>query len=189
MAMGLSFLGRGKTLRIIYLSAIHIVGAALGGAIVGAALGELGSLLSLSVWRPVIIAIIAVFALWQHLSRHPRTLGLHRQVPRKWAKTMAAIPCYFPWGMLLGSGIATVIPYSAFLLVLAAQLTSGVALGSVSGAIFGSTRAMIALLPLLSRNGELYPEKLFSAFSTRVRWLNTLYILVGGLLLVVMSWH
>ncbi len=72
MAMGLGFLGRGKARRVIYLSAIHIMGAALGGAIVGAALGELGSFLSLSAWRPIIIAGMAAFALWQHLRSHPQ---------------------------------------------------------------------------------------------------------------------
>ncbi len=102
---------------------------------------------------------------------------------------MAAIPCYFLWGMLLGSGVATIIPYSAFLLILVTQLTSGVVLGSASGAIFGSTRAITALLPLLSKNGGLYPERFLSVLSTQIRWFNICWIIVGSLLLVVTGLH
>lgn len=190
MAMGLGFLGRGKAWRILYVGLIHVMGAAFGGAIVGIVLGVFGSLLLHSSWQSVIIAVTAIFAFLQQLTRHPRTLGLHRQVPRMWARTLPPIPRFFLWGILLGSGVAIVIPYSAFLLVLATQLTSGIILGSLSGAIFGSTRAIVALLPLLSKGGRLYPEKLLlPAVSKQLRWLNILLIIVGGFLLVVGSWH
>lgn len=55
---------------------------------------------------------------------------------------------------------------------------------------------MTALLPLLGKNGRLYPEKLseklpalLPVFNRQVRWLNALLILVGSLLFIVTSWH
>lgn len=192
MAMGLGFLGRGKEWRTMYLSILHVVGAALGGAIIGTLLGWFGSLLALSAWRSVGIAVTALFALWQSVSRRPAKLGLHRQVPRRWASTMKAELCYFLWGMLLGSGVATVIPYSAFLVILVTQLTSGVTLGCVSGLLFGGTRGVVALLPLLRKKGRLYPEKLptlLSALRMKVYWLNMLWIIGGSILLEITVWH
>ena len=53
-------------------------------------------------------------------------------------------------GAMLGSGVATPIFHTAFLVLLAAQLTGGVALGLISGALFGAARQATALLPLLS---------------------------------------
>jgi hypothetical protein len=192
MAMGLGFLGRGKGWRAIYLGILHVVGAALGGAIIGALLGWFGSLLALSAWRSVAIAVTAIFALWQGVSHRPVRLGLHRQVPRKWANTMAAELCYFLWGMLLGSGVATVIPSSAFLVILVTQFSSGVVLGCISGLLFGGTRGVVALLPLLSKKGRLYPEKLPALLPTlrmKVYWFNILWIIGASVLLEITIWH
>ncbi len=191
MAMGLA-LGRERIWRAVLVSVLHIVGAALGGAVVGGLLGWLGSLLSLPVWRSELIIAAAIFALWQSLSRHPTTLGLHRQVPRVWERTMSPEPRFFLWGVLLGSGIATVIPYSAFLILLTTQLTSGIILGCVSGALFGGTREAVALLPLLGKRNRLHPEDLprfLPSLKTRVQQLNILWILIGSALLVLTSWH
>ena len=162
--------------------------------VVGGLLGWLGRLLSLSAWpwRPALITIVALFALWQSLSRRPATLGLHRQVPRKWARIMRPEPCYFLWGALLGCGIATVIPYSAFLVVLATQLTSGVVLGCISGMLFGATRELVALLPLLGKQNRVHPLKLvllLPALAEKVQWLNTLWLLVGSPFLVIAGWR
>ncbi len=52
---------------------------------------------------------------------------------------------------MLGSGVATPIFHTAFLLLLATQLTSGVDLGLLSGALFGAARQATALLPLLAQ--------------------------------------
>lgn len=191
MAMGLGFLGRGKVWRTVYLGILHVLGAALGGAIVGVLLGWLGSLLLSSAWRPVAIVVIAAFALWQSLSHYPKRLGVRRQVPRKWAVTMAPAPRYFLWGMLLGSGVATVIIYSVFLILLVTQLTSGATLGCISGILFGAIRASIALLPLFSKQNRLYPEnlpRLLLRLTIKTRQLNILLIVIGSSLLLISSW-
>lgn len=192
MAMGLAFLGRGKEWRTIYLSIIHVIGAAIGGAIIGTLLGWLGSLLALSPWRTVAIAVTAIFALWYSLSRRTQKLGIHRQVPRSWANIMAIELCYFLWGMLLGSGVAIVIPSSSFLIILVTQFTSGVTLGCISGLLFGSTRGVIALLPLLSKQVRLCPEKLpalLPIFRMKVFWFNIFWIIGGSILLEVSIWR
>ncbi len=191
MAMGLGFLGRGKVWRTVYLAILHVLGAALGGAIVGVLFGWLGSLLLLSTWRPIAITFIAAFALWQSLSHYPKRLGLRRQVPRKWAVTMPPAPRFFLWGMLLGSGVATVIIYSVFLILLVTQLTSGAVLGCISGILFGAIRASTALFPLFSKQNRLYPENLpglLPRFTIKVQQFNILLIVIGGSLLIISSW-
>lgn len=191
MAMGLAF-GRGQVSRKIIIAVLHVAGAALGGAIVGGLLGGLGGLLSLSVWRPELITAVVLFALWQSLSQRPAKLGLHRQVPRTWARTMAPELRFFLWGASLGCGVATLIPYSAFLVILVVQLTSGVTLGCFSGALFGGMRGSVMLLPVLRRHHKLHPEELprfLISLKTTVQRLNLLWLLLGGPLLVITSWR
>lgn len=123
--MGLSFLGRGKTLAKVLVGIWHICGAAIGGAIVGGILGWLGLISSLAHWRIEIVIVSCSFALWHGISRRPVRLGFRHQVPRVWERTMTMGPRYFLWGALLGSGIATRIYHSSLLVLLAVQLTSG----------------------------------------------------------------
>jgi len=191
MAMGLAF-GRGRVSRKIFIAVLHVAGAVLGGAIVGGLLGGLGELLSLSVWRPELIIAVVLFALWQSLSHRPAKLGLRRQVPRTWVRTMAPEPRFFLWGVSLGCGVATLIPYSAFLVILVVQLTSGVALGFLSGALFGGMRGAVMLLPVLGRQNRLHPEELprfLPSLATTVQRINLLWLLLGGPLLLITSWH
>src|SRR5579885_3313339 len=86
------------------LLALHISGAALGGAAIGGILGWLGSLFLLATWRLEIIVPLTAFALWQSLSKRPLRLGCQRQVPRQWNQTLPPGSRYFFWGLLLGSG-------------------------------------------------------------------------------------
>ena len=191
MAIGLDFLGRGKGWRAIRLRVAHVVGAMMGGAAVGSLLGWLGVVLSLTPWRPEIIAVTVVFALWQSVTGHPAHLGLRRQVPRRWPYALPLPLCYFLWGVLLGCGIATLIPYSSLVVVLGLQLTSGVALGCASGALFGATRETMALLALLPRrDAEANPKEVMCLLPTlqaTVRHLNLLWVIGGGLLLMFVA--
>lgn len=193
MTMVMRSLGRGKVRRMVYLGIIHITGAILGGGIVGGLLGGLGALFSLSVWRFFFLIPVIVFALWQSLTKHPARLGFYwQQVPRIWARTLPAELCYFFWGILLGSGIATVIPYSALLVVFTAQLTSGLFLGCLSGAVFGGMRELVALLPLFKKQYRLSPERagvLLPKLTPIVTKLNILWIIGAGSILLFTSWH
>ena len=88
---------------------------------------------------------------------------------------------------MLGSGVATPIFHTAFLVLLAAQLTGGVALGLASGALFGAARQATALLPLLGRLAPGQTMDLLETLRPVARRLNAALILAGGLILVLVG--
>lgn len=185
MAVGLGLLGRGGKRQALGLWALHVAGAALGGALLGGLAGSLGALLGLAAWRPWIIAGGAILALALALRRTPPKLGRQRQAPRRWAPGTPPARVYLIWGAMLGSGVATPIFHTAFLLLLAAQLTGGVALGVVSGALFGAARQATALLPLLGRLDPGRTMGLLETLRPAARRLNAALIAAGGLALVL----
>ncbi len=172
---------------------MHLGGAALGGALVGGFLGEVGTWLSIAPWRPWIILLLAGFALWHSIAHRAPRLGLRRQVPRSWSYTMPVLPRYFLWGMLLGSGLATGIYYAVFIVLLGAQFASGILLGCASGAIFGIAREAPVVLPLVRARGQPvnlgHLAGLFPRLEAAVRRLNTLWLIVGGAALMLSSMH
>ena len=188
MAMGLASFGQRKTQYTLFLSIIHVIGAAIGGAMTGVILGSIGTLLSLGQWRSLAILLVACFALWQGWTHRPATLGLKRQVPRSWGRTMAPTPRYLLWGMLLGSGIATLIPYSALLVLLTAQTTSGILVGILAGALFGATRAIMMLLPLITKPEWAATNQLpflLPTLKANMQRLNVVCIVVGSVLMMI----
>jgi hypothetical protein len=185
MAMG--FLGRGRTAQAMRLRSLHVLGAALGGALSGGALGLVGTGLALSSWRPWIIGAAALVATALSLRRRRVALGRQRQVPQAWNRSMPPGRRYFLWGTLLGSGWATLIPYSAYLVLAGTQLTAGVLLGALSGAVFGATRQGIALvLPLLRADHEAVMD-LLPDFRAPAQRLNALVAIGGGAILVLVT--
>jgi hypothetical protein len=187
MAVGLGLLGRGGTRQALWLWVLHVAGATLAGALLGGFVGGAGALLGLSTWRPWIIAGAALIALALGLRRQPPKLGRQRQVPRRWAPGASPSRVYLIWGAMLGSGVATPIFHTAFLLLLATQLTSGVALGLLSGALFGAARQSTALMPLLARLPPGQTMNLLETLRPAARRLNAALILAGGLLLVLVD--
>jgi hypothetical protein len=187
MAVGLGLLGRGGTRQALGLGALHVVGAALAGALVGGFVGGVGTLAGLAAWRPWIVAGGALLALGLGLLRRPPKLGRQRQVPRRWAPGTPPSRVYLVWGAMLGSGVATPIFHTAFIVLVAAQLTSGVALGLVSGALFGAARQATALLPLLGRLDPGRTMDLLELLRPGARRLNAALIIAGGLVLVLVS--
>jgi hypothetical protein len=157
----------------------------MAGALVGGLVGGVGALAGLAAWRPWIVAGGAILALALGLRRQPPKLGRQRQVPRRWAPGTPPSRVYLVWGAMLGSGVATPVFHSAFIVLLATQLTGGVALGLLSGALFGAARQATALLPLL---GHLDPGRtmgLLETFRPAARRLNAALIVAGGLILVL----
>ena len=184
MAVGLGLLGRGGTRQALGLWALHVAGAALAGALLGGLVGGVGALVGLAAWRPWIIGGGALLALVLGLRRQRPKLGRQRQVPRRWAPGTPPARVYLVWGAMLGSGVATPIFHTAFLVLLTAQLTGGVVLGLVSGALFGVARQATALLPLL---GRLEPGRTMGLLETlrpAARRLNAALIVAGGVVLV-----
>jgi hypothetical protein len=187
MAVGLGLLGRGETRQAIGLWALHIAGAALAGALLGGLAGAAGALLGLAAWRPWLIAAAALLAFALALRPRPPKLGRQRQVPRRWAPGTPPSRVYLIWGAMLGSGVATPIFHTAFVVLLAAQLTGGVALGLVSGALFGAARQATALLPLLGRLDPRRTMGLLETLRPAARRLNAAIIVGGGLILVLVG--
>lgn len=186
--MGLRFLGRGKGCQAAKAGTLHVLGGACGGAAIGGILGLLGSLVSLSTWRLEIVGVIIIFALWHSLVRNPWKLGRRRQVPRRLESYLPTDLSYFAWGAMLGSGVVTLIPYSSLLVILGVELTSGVGLSCACGAAFGAAREFMILIPLYCNRREADPTKmidLFSALATKVRLLNSLWVVSGGVVLLL----
>jgi hypothetical protein len=191
MAMGLGFLGRGRgRIYTIWVSTLHIAGAILGGALVGGLVGAAGMLLSLDKFRWETIFIATVVALWYSIGPSAASLGLKRQVPRSWERTLTPPARFFFWGMLLGSGVATIIPHATFLVLLAVQSTSGVLLGAVSGAVFGASRQIMAILILFPQTYRNTPEMiglLLHRHSSAFSRASVLCTLVAAAVFIVLS--
>lgn len=187
MAVGLGFLGRGRARAVIPYWVLHIAGAAMAGGLVGAIAGGLGSVVGLSDWRPWVIAAVAVIALLLGLREQPPKIGRQKQVPRRWRAGTPLAWIYLVWGMMLGSGIATPVFQTAFLLLLGAQLTAGWQLGLLSGALFGAFRQLTALGPVLRQLDPGRTMRLLEVLRPHARRGNIGLIIVGGLALVVVS--
>ena len=185
MAVGLGLLGRGGTRKALGLWALHVAGAALAGGLLGGLVGGVGALAGLATWRPWVVGGGALLAFALGLRRQPPKLGRQRQVPRRWAPGTSPSRVYLVWGAMLGSGVATPIFHTAFLVLLAAQLTGGVTLGLLSGALFGASRQATALLPLLGRFDPGRTMGLLETLRPAARRLNAALIVAGGLVLVL----
>lgn len=180
--MGLSFLGRGNGRRGAFTSTIHLIGAALGGAVTGGVLAGVGSVVVLAAWRPWVIGLATVAAFWRSVRGRGPVLLRTCQVPRR-PRCRSVSLVFFGWGFLLGCGVATVIPYSAFLVLVATQLTAGFALGCLSGFVFEVTRQAVAIALFMRERSWTGPERLMGLLPrlrTPVRNLNRLWVPVAG---------
>lgn len=188
MAVGLGFLGRGRTRSALGYWLLHVLGAAAAGAVVGGAFGGVGELLGLAAWRPWLIGSAAAAALLLGLRARPPKLGRQRQVPRRWSAGTAVPWVYTVWGAMLGCGLATPIFHSAFVLLTAAQVTGGVGMGIVSGALFGLARQAMALVPVVARYEPDRTMWLLERLRPLARRMNVALVVAGGVLLVAASW-
>ena len=184
MAMGLDFLGRERW-RGVSAGAIHLLGAMVGGALVGAGLGLLGDVLTLGRWRVWVVAAAALIVLVITLTRQHFDLGRPCQVPRRWTRTMPAHRRYLVWGLMLGSGLATLIPYPAYLLLPAAQLAAGPLIAGIAGGLYGLARELPALTVLVRPTGPEQTMELLPRLGLAWRRFNLLVAVAGGLALVI----
>lgn len=189
--MGLSFLGRGRAERFLgwQLRGLHILGATLGGAFTGSAVGGIGALLIPAAGRPWVIGAVTFWAIVHSLWRPEQPLGRKWQVPRIWNQTMPPRRRYFLWGALLGCGLATPIIYSGFLVLLGAELIAGPFLGGLAGAVFGGIRQALALVPLLHCRSLSETAAFLPRLRSPFRRLNLMVVVFGGLLLTLAGWR
>ena len=180
MAMGLGLLGRSRRAYGVLLATVHLLGAAVGGAAIGVALGLGGAAFELAKVRPFVLRIAAVGTAWIALFRPQATLGLDRQVPRRWLERMHPARAYALWGVMLGSGVATLIPYSAAVLLHAAQATAPIGAAAASGVAFGLTRQGLALAEAYAQPDIMKISHLLVRLRTFARGLNVAVTLTAG---------
>lgn len=122
------------------------LGAATGGAVVGATLGWIGSgLAPREDLALLVIGALALIGAGLDLSGI-RALGPSRQVNERWIGSLRGTIYGAGFGFQLGTGVATFIVTWGVWVVLAAELLSGsAARGAVIGTVFGLGRAIAPL--------------------------------------------
>jgi len=184
MGLSLGLLGRGDAARAWRYGAIHVLGAVVGGAAVGGALGLLGALAGFDAWRAAIVGGVALAALALAVVRPVYQLGRQRQVPRRWPSGTAPSRIYATWGLMMGCGLYTPVYHSALFVLLALQLTSGPGWGLWTGALFGLARQLTSLWPVARKLGPEATMGLLESLRPTARGLN-IALVVAALLLAV----
>ena len=135
----------------------YLVASALGGALLGTALGALGSVLPGigSTAAILVVAGLAVVAAASDLRGRPPSV--HRQVDEVWLTRYRDWVCGVGFGFQLGLGAVTIATSASLYLVwLLELLVASPAAGAVIGLAFGMARA----LPILGNHDVVDPEAL-----------------------------
>lgn len=161
------------------LAAIEFAATA---AVIAAALGCVLSLFGTAVggallW-PIAIPLFGYLGL-RELGYYgkQRPISLHWQVPHEWVRDQRVAP--FTWGILLGTGLTTWMPYSSYFGVLLLSLLLPLPYAATVMGAYGLSRA----LPVLATSfrPELLPT--WSAHAWTIRLLG--HVLAGGLCIVL----
>ena len=136
---------RGRGNRWAVTTTAYAVGCALGGATTGLVLGSVGALLPA---LPVLLVAGAACLLAAAADLAPGRLPVgRRQVDERWLGHYRGWVYGLGFGYQLGLGVVTIVTSAATLAVLAvALLTQSPVAGAVVGLVFGSARALPALL-------------------------------------------
>jgi hypothetical protein len=144
--------------------ALHLLGGATGGALIGLVLGFAGLLLRAALGDTV-DAVFAVavpaalaYAASVDLGLLPiRQLTWERQTPGSWPCSLGHYPGIFAWGLDLGLGLTTRIPYQSLLVLpLAALLAGNLATAVAITTVYGVSRAF-AVVAAVSAGGDDFP--------------------------------
>ena len=136
---------RGRGNRWAVTTTAYAVGCALGGATTGLVLGSVGALLPA---LPVLLlaGVLCLLAAAADLAPGRLPVG-RRQVDERWLGRYRGWVYGVGFGYQLGLGVVTVVTSAATFAVLAvALLTQSPVAGAVVGLVFGSARALPALL-------------------------------------------
>ena len=135
----------------------YVVASAVGGAILGTALGGLGSVLP-GLGSSLAILITAALAFVAALSDlRGRPPSLRRQVDETWLTRYRDWVCGVGFGFQLGFGAVTIATSaSLYLTWLLELLVASPAAGAAIGLVFGVARA----LPLVGNRGIVDPDAL-----------------------------
>jgi hypothetical protein len=144
--------------------ALHLVGGAAGGALIGVLLGFAGLLLraalgdALDTVFTVAVPTALAYAASVDLGLLPvRQLTWERQTPGSWPCSLGHYPGIFAWGFDLGLGLTTRIPYQSLLVLPVAAVLAG-NLGAAVGimTVYGASRAL-AVVAAVSAGGDDFP--------------------------------
>ena len=171
--------------------ALHVLGGATGGALIGIVLGFGGLLLRAALGDTLdnvfafAVPAALVYAALVDLGLLPvAPVTAERQTPGSWPCSLGHYPGIFGWGFDLGLGITTRIPYQSLLVLPLAALLSGSLPEAVAiTTVYGASRAL-AVVAAISAGGDDFPAAC-NAIQTRVMSLKAL-VGVAALALAVM---
>jgi hypothetical protein len=169
--------------------ALHVVGGLAGGAAIGVVLGFGGLLLRVALGGTldtvfvVLVTAALVYAAAVDLGvLRVRPITWERQTPGSWPCSLGHYPGIFGWGVDLGLGITTRIPYQSLLVLpLAAFLSGDLATAVAITAVYGASRALAVVAAVSATPGDDYAAAC-DAIQTRVLPLKRL---VGATALVI----
>src|SRR6184192_3446106 len=155
--------------------ALHVLGGATGGALIGILLGLGGLLLrtglgdTLDTVFVVVVPAALVYAASVDLGLlRVSPVTTQRQTPGSWPCSLGQYPGIFSWGFDLGLGVTTRIPYQSLLVLpIAALLAGDLAAAVAIMAVYGASRAL-AVAATISAAGSDYPAAC-DAIQTRVQ--------------------
>jgi len=142
--------------------AIHVLGGVVGGALAGVLLGFLGLLLraalgdTLDTVFLIVVPAALAYAAAVDLGILPvPQITSERQTPSSWPCSLGHHPGIFAWGVDLGLGVTTRIPYQSLLVLPLAALLSGNLAASVAiMAAYGFARALAVVVTVEAARGD-----------------------------------
>lgn len=142
--------------------AIHVLGGVVGGALAGVLLGFLGLLLraalgdTLDTVFLIVVPAALAYAAAVDLGILPvPQITSERQTPSSWPCSLGHYPGIFAWGVDLGLGVTTRIPYQSLLVLPLAALLSGNLAASVAiMAAYGFARALAVVVTVEAARGD-----------------------------------
>jgi hypothetical protein len=164
------------------ISAGHVGSAVLAGGLVGLLVSVMGQ--PIHQVSPEVVILATLVAVGSATRGNPTGYGRRRQVPQHWIRTYGGPRAYAAWGALLGSGVATIVPHSAYLVLLAAELVSGPKAGALAGAAFGFTRGLAAVALARSRGPSAEIADVLPRVQTLAARGNLAVAVLGGLALL-----
>jgi hypothetical protein len=144
--------------------ALHLLGGAAGGALIGVLLGFAGLLLRAAlgdtldtVFTVAVAAALAYTASVDLGLLRVLQLTWERQTPSSWPCSLGHYPGIFAWGFDLGLGLTTRIPYQSLLVLpLAAVLIGSLPAAVAITTVYGASRAL-AVVAAVSAGGDDFP--------------------------------
>ena len=167
----------------------HLVGAVVGGVVMGLAFSGLGSLadriVGFSASTFAIGIVAAAAALAAVLEQGPLAVAvptMHRQVDERWLDIYRGWVYGGGYGLQLGFGLVTVVPTWATPAMLLAMLLTG---SVIDGAIIGGVYGLLRGAPVLATGGLREPTSLWRFHERLDRWGTRVVALTAAGLAVV----